>query len=158
MWKVSKGLFAITTLPLVVVGIIFIVLGVMADPSALTDDGYSLKNFFYLMGGAFVIFPLIGALGVFFYYKRINDREINLINNGIHAEAEILHREQTGTYINELPQVKFILSINHPELGLYEMEYKDVVSLLDMNSIVVGAKLPVLIDPNNEKNILLIYS
>jgi len=42
---------------------------------------------------------------------RVNDRETYLINNGIPGQAEILHREQTGTYINELPQVKFLLLI-----------------------------------------------
>lgn len=158
MWKVSKWIFVITTVPLLAVGIGMIFFGFQASPEALTDDGYPLKDFLYMMGIAFVIFPLITSLGVMMYYKRINDRETNLIENGLKGEAEIINREQTGTYINELPQVKFLLQITTPFGDSYQMEYKDVVSMLDINSINVGAKLPVYIDPNNEKNILLVYS
>lgn len=158
MWKVSKWIFVITTVPLLAVGIGMIFFGFQASPEALTDDGYPLKDFLYMMGIAFVIFPLITSLGVMMYYKQINDRETNLIENGLKGEAEIINREQTGTYINELPQVKFLLQITTPFGDSYQMEYKDVVSMLDINSINVGAKLPVYIDPNNEKNILLVYS
>lgn len=158
MWKVSKWIFLVTTVPLLAVGIGFIVFGFMAPLEALTDDGYSLKNFFYLMGGAFLFFPLISVIGVGLYYKRINDRETFLIQNGIQGEAEILHREQTGTYINELPQVKFLLQVTVSGEEPYQLEYKDVVSMLDMGSINVGAKLPVFVDPNNPRNILLNYN
>lgn len=158
MWKVSKWIFLVTTVPLLVVGIVFIVFGFMAPPEALTDDGYSLKNFYYIMGGSFLFFPLISVIGVSLYYKRINDRETFLIQNGIPGEAEILHREQTGTYINELPQVKFLLQVTVSGEEPYQMEYKDVVSMLDMGSINVGAKLPVFVDPNNPRNILLNYN
>lgn len=158
MWKTSKWLFIITTVPLLAVGVGMIVFGFLASPDALTDDGYPLNTFLYMMGGAFVIFPLITSLGIMLYYKRINDRETNLLENGLKGEAEILSREQTGTYINELPQVKFLLQITTPYGEVYQMEYKDIVSMLDMGSINVGAKLPVFVDPNNQKNILLVYS
>lgn len=158
MWKTSKWIFIVTTVPLLVVGIGFIIFGFMTSPEVLTDDGYSLRFFFYMMGVAFIVFPLAGALGVRFYYKRINDRETFLIQYGIRGEAEILHREQTGTYINELPQVKFRLLLNLPDREPYEVEYKEVVSMLDIGAITVGAKLPVYVDPNDERNILLMYS
>ncbi len=103
MWKVSKWIFIVTTVPFLVIGIGMIFFGFQASPEALTDDGYPLKEFLYFMGAAFVIFPLISTAGVIMYYKRINDRETNLFENGIKGEAEILNREQTGTYINELP-------------------------------------------------------
>jgi hypothetical protein len=158
MWKTSKWIYLVTIVPFLALGIGFIVLGFMAPPEALTDDGYPLGNFYYFMGVAFTIFPLLTMLGVMTYYKRINDRETFLIKKGILGEAEILWREQTGTYINELPQVKFKLliktSLNEP----YEVEYKDVVSMLDLPAIKVGASLPVYVDPDNEKNILLMYS
>lgn len=156
MWKVSKWIFLVTTVPLLAVGIGFLIFGFMASPEALTDDGYSLKNFFYSMGGAFIFFPLLTTLGVILYYKRINDREIYLIQNGIEAEAEILEREQTGTFINEQPEVKFILLMNVPGEEPYQVEHKEIVNLLDMASIPVGKKIPVKVDPNNSNNFLLI--
>lgn len=157
MWKTSDKLWIITTAPLVIVGLGFIIFGVMASPEALTDDGYSLKNFYYFMGGSFIFFPIIGALGVYYYYKRINDREIFLINEGIRGEAEILSREQTGTYINEQPQVKFKLLITTPDRAPYKLEHKEIVNLLDMGSIPEGKKMPVVVHPDNPQDIMLIF-
>ena len=156
MWKTSNKLWLITTAPLVIVGLGFIIFGLMTTPEALTDDGYSLKTFYYFMGGAFIVFPVLGALGVYYYYKRINDREMFLINEGIRGEAEILSREQTGTYINEQPQVKFKLLITTPDSAPYEVEHKEIVNLLDMGSIPVGKKVPVVVHPDNPEDILLL--
>jgi hypothetical protein len=138
-------------------GLGFIIFGIMASPEALTDDGYSLKNFYYFMGGALIFFPLVAAFGVYYYYKKINDREIFLINEGIRGEAEILSREQTGTYINEQPQVKFKLLITTPDMAPYELEHKEIVNLLDMGSIPEGKKMPVVVHPNNPQDIMLIF-
>lgn len=156
MWKTPKSLWLITTAPLVIVGIGLIIWGLMTTPDALTDDGYSLQNLFYIMGVSFVVFPLIGAFGVYFYYKRINDRETFLINEGIKGEAEIIKREQTGTYINEQPEVRFRLSITTPFDEPYELDHKEIVNLLDVGSLTVGRKMPVMINPNNPQDILLI--
>ena len=108
------------------------------------------------MGSAFIVFPVLGALGVYSYYKRINDREMFLINEGIRGEAEILSREQTGTYINEQPQVKFKLLITTPDSAPYEVEHKEIINLLDLGSIPEGKKLPVVIHPDNPEDILLL--
>lgn len=156
MWQASNKIWIITTAPLVILGLVFVFLGFTASPEALTDDGYSLKTFFYLMGCFFVIFPLLTALGIYYYYKRINDRETFLLNEGIRGEAEILSREQTGTYINEQPEVKFKLSITTP-METYELEHKEIVNLLDMGSIPVGRKIPVMVHPDNPKDIILVY-
>ena len=158
MWKTSKGTTLITTVPFLAVGIGLLYLGFTSSPDALTDDGFSLQNFYYIMGGFFLIGPLLTTAGVLLFYKRSNDKETYLAQNGIKGEAEILHREQTGTYINELPQVKFQLQINIPGENPYKIEHKEVVSMLDLGSINIGAKLPVFVDPNNFKNILLVYS
>ena len=77
------------------------------------------------------------------------------MNDGINGEAEILSREQTGTYINEQPEVKFKLSITTP-MDTYELEHKEIVNLLDMGSIPVGRKIPVMVHPDNPKEIILI--
>ncbi|MDI3550511.1 MAG: hypothetical protein PWQ15_1614 [Methanobacterium sp.] len=156
MWKTSNKLWLITTAPLVIVGLGFLIFGFITTPEALTDDGYSLKTFYYVMGSAFIVFPVLGALGVYSYYKRINDREMFLINEGIRGEAEILSREQTGTYINEQPQVKFKLLITTPDSAPYEVEHKEIINLLDLGSIPEGKKLPVVIHPDNPEDILLL--
>ncbi len=157
MWQVSNKLWIITTLPMFLVGVGMIVYGLMVSPEALTDDGYPLNTFLYVMGACFIVFPILGASIVYYYYKRINDRETFLLNEGIKGEAEILSREQTGTYINDQPQVKFNLLITTP-METYELEHKEIVNLLDMGSIPVGSKIPVMVNPDNPKDIILVYN
>jgi hypothetical protein len=82
MWKVSKWVFLITTLPLTVLGLIFLFSGFTASPEVVTEDGYPLQTFFFLLGGAFLIFPLVTTIGTYLYYKRSNDREAYLIQGG----------------------------------------------------------------------------
>lgn len=158
MWKVPKWMYLIIIIPFLAVGIGMIIYGYTASPETLAADEAPSKELLYVIGGFFIIIPFISALGVSLFYKRINDREKNLMENGLKGEAEILSREQTGVYMNELPQVKFLLKITSPYGETYEMEHKDVLSMLDIGSVNVGAKLPVFIDPNNNKNILLVYS
>lgn len=155
MWQVSKGLLLGVLAPFLLMGIGFLIAGFLASPEALGDDSSPLKNQHYLMGASFILFPSIALAGVLLYYKKANDRVSFLVEKGIQGVAEILGRQQTGVYINELPQVKFLLLITLPGRQSYQTEHKDVVSMLDLGSINVGAKLPVFVDPNNEKNILL---
>lgn len=115
MWKVPKWMYLIVIIPFLAVGIGMIFFEYQASPEALTDDSYPLKEFLYMMGAFFIILPFISAVGLMIFYKRINDREKNLIEHGLQGEAEILSREQTGVYINELPQVKFLLKITSTE-------------------------------------------
>lgn len=155
MWKVSKGLIlGVMAIPLLT-GIGFLIIGLLTSPEALSDDGSLLKNQYYLMGAASILCPSIILAGVLLFYKLSNDRVAFLLENGIQGVAEILSRQQTGVYINELPQVKFLLQVTLPGRESYKVEHKNVVSMLDLGSINVGAKLPVFVDPNNEKNILL---
>jgi|GEM_PF-1908315 hypothetical protein len=155
MWKVSKGLIlGVMIIPLLT-GIGFLIAGLLASPEVLGEDGFSLKNQHYFMGASFILFPSIILAGILLYYKLSNDRVAFLLENGIQGVAEILSRQQTGVYINELPQVKFLLQVTLPGREPYKVEHKNVVSMLDLGSINVGAKLPVFVDPNNEKNILL---
>lgn len=131
--------------------------GILTSPEELTDEGYSLRSIFFITVAAFLFFSLASAAGITTYYKHINNRTTNLIRNGIRGTAEILSREQTGIYINDLPQIKFSLEITLRDGKTYAAGHKDIVSLLDLGSVEVGARLPVFVDPDNEKNMLLIY-
>ena len=157
MWDVPKWMYLIIIIPFLVIGMGIILYGYTSTPETLAADEIPSKEILYFGGVLFMIMPVISALGVRFFYKRINDREVNLMQNGLKGEAEILSADQTGMYLNELPQIKFLLEITSPYGETYQMEHKDVVNMLDLSSIKVGAKLPVFIDPNNERNILLVY-
>lgn len=130
---------------------------IVAIPSlhSLTSD----ESFFggFLIDAIFILFPVIMVLGLVMYYMLQSRMEDNLKKNGIKGVAEILGREQTGTYIDNLPQIQFHLNISLPDRDAYQIEHKDVVSMLDLHLIAVGAKLIVFVDPNCLENILLTY-
>ena len=46
-------------LPFLLTSAVFFYLSLTADEKALTDDGFNLKTFFYLMGGGFLGITLI---------------------------------------------------------------------------------------------------
>ena len=69
--------------------------------------------------------------------------------------AEILDVEQTGGYVNNQPQLEFLLKITLPGEFPYQIKHKETVNYLSLGGIYTGARLPVYVDPNNPKKILL---
>jgi len=61
---------------------------------------------------------------------------------GYRTEATLLAAEQTGTYINEQPQVRFELEYKDRIGNTHRVSFKKVVSLLDM-SITRAATIPI---------------
>ena len=150
MWNMNRGSYLLLGF-FILLGVSFLCVGFVTSPDALTDDGYSLKNFFYMMGIAFTVLPI----GTWLHYKISNDREKNLIQNGIKGMAEILDVEQTGWYVNDQPQLEFLLKITLPGEYPYQIKHKETVNYLSLGSMFTGAIHPVYVDPNNPKKIVL---
>ena len=70
-----------------------------------------------------------GGLGKFFIGI---DEAMRLKYEGYRAEARVLGAEQTGTYINEQPQVRFELKYEDLKGNTHHASFKKVVDLLDM--------------------------
>ena len=70
-----------------------------------------------------------GGLGKFFLGS---DEALRLKYEGYRAEARLLGAEQTGTYINEQPQVRFELEYKDSKGKTHRANFKKVVDLLDM--------------------------
>lgn len=49
MWKVPKWIFLVPTVPLLAVGVGFLIFAFMTSPEALTYDVNSLKNFYFII-------------------------------------------------------------------------------------------------------------
>lgn len=95
------------------------------------------------------------TIGIFGFYYYSNKKEAYLMEKGIQGEAKVLEVQQTGMYVNNLPQVKFLLEINIPGEVPYKLEHKEVKSYIGLGNFAVGATLPVYVDPKNPKNVLL---
>lgn len=136
---------------LLIVGGGFIIAATFTDPSALTDDGFSLQWFFYAMGSWFIGLPILLVI-----FSSLRQRRNRLFTqNGIQAIAKIISAMATGTQINNMPMFKFELEITLPGRTPYVIKHRCVVNLAQLNRVTIGAQLPIVADPNNPKKILI---
>ena len=156
MWKISRTVYLIVLIPYLAIGIYLLYLGFTTSPS-LTADSHFLKNSFYFEGISCIIIPLILIAGILLYKKRIANEEIDRAPNSIKGEAEILDMEETEIHVNELPQIKFLLRVTLPGRSPYKIEHRKIMSTFILNSLNIGSKLPVFVDPDNPEKILLGY-
>jgi hypothetical protein len=78
-----------------------------------------------------------------------------LQKTGISATAVILEVSDTGTTINDNPQVKLKLEVQPAHRAPYQAETKILISRLQTSFFQPGSIIPVKIDPDNPKNIAL---
>lgn len=78
-----------------------------------------------------------------------NTRQAAALQKGVPAKAEVLKITQTGTYVNQNPQVKLTLKVmpmNHPA---FEVTVEKLVNLVDLSSYQPGAQLNVKYLPDH---------
>ena len=77
------------------------------------------------------------------------------IKNGITAEAEVLEVRDTGTTINDDPQIALLLEVRPTMSAIFQAEIKTLVSRLEVANYRPGCKAVVLYDPVNPKRMIL---
>ncbi len=156
MWKINKVTLIFVALPFIVIGIIFIVLGFHTPPGARTGDGYPLDIFFFLMGGTFIVI-IVAIIGGIILWNSRKLKEIEWFKKfGIPGTGEIISAEQTGVYINNLPQVRLKLNIITGAGSPYTITIKRVFNLLEIGKLIPGARLQLLIDPRRPQRVLIL--
>jgi hypothetical protein len=75
------------------------------------------------------------------------------IQNGVEAEAEILKVRDTGTTINDNPQIGLLLKVKPSLSAPFEAEAKTIVSRLNAALVQPGGAARVVYDPKNPKRI-----
>ncbi len=77
------------------------------------------------------------------------------IKDGITAEAEVLEVRDTGTTINDDPQIALLLEVRPTMGAVFQAELKTLVSRLEVANYRPGCKAVVLYDPANPKRMVL---
>jgi len=76
-----------------------------------------------------------------------------LTRDGVVAEAILLHMQQTGLYVRNLPQVKLKMRV-HPRRGReFETEVHEVLSFVDLSRLHIGKIIQVRYNPANAREI-----
>ena len=133
--------------------------GWTADETALTDDGYNLKTFFFFMGAAFLVIPLATSLGILIWLLAKRKRIAELVATGKQGTAVILDLSDTGMTINDDPRVKLLLEIHIPNYQPYKARKTVTLPLIYMSQVQTGATIQILADPeqpDDEKRIALL--
>ena len=146
-------------LPFFLISGFFFYMGLTADEQALTDDGYNLKWFFFLMGTIFLFVPIaiISVILAFAVVKR--NRMEELVATGKQGTAVVLELSDTGTRINDNPRVKLLLEIHIPNYQPYQAKKTVTLPIIYLPQVQTGSTINVLADPdqpNNEKRLGLL--
>ena len=147
--------FYLVPLIFFIVGSGMLIAGYNAAPGSLTDDGYPLNNFFYFMGGFFILFPLLLTLCISFFYRRNAGKISYLKVQGIKGKARVLGIERTGTSINDIPQVILKLKITTDLGEQFLVDYKKCIDPVYYSLITPERDLPVFVHPENKKEVYL---
>jgi len=151
--RINWATMVVAFLPLMAVGAVLIFAGLRADPRAMTDDGVlPLRTFLILLGAFFIgLNTLIGG-GMLLSASLRNQRMLRLEKTGIRGSAKVLQANETGTYINNQPQVWMELQVELPGRDPYFIEKKMVVPYLQIDQVRPGAVVDVLVNPDRLGN------
>lgn len=156
-WKSSYLMWIFIVAPMVLLGLGFIYIGATTPANDTDDAGSSFSGDFYLMGGAFTVFPILIGLFISWVTGEVTGGDSDLLKKGVWGEAEILKREQTGWFVNDQPQVKFLLKVTLPGIAPYQIEHNEIVNMIDVGLINPGAVVPVVVDSKNPGKMSLLY-
>src|SRR5688572_1564543 len=133
--------------------------GFTAEESALTDDGYNLKWFFFLMGAGFLILPLAISLGILIWAVAKRKRMEELVATGKQGTAVVLQLSDTGVSVNDNPRVRLQLEMHIPNYQPYRAQKTVTLPLIYLPQVQTGSTINILADPeqpDNEKRIALL--
>ena len=133
--------------------------GLMADETALTDDGYNLKWFYFMMGTAFLVIPLAASFGILIWIRNKRKQIAEIVATGKQGTAVVLELSDTGVSINDDPRIKLRLEIHIPNYQPYQAQKTVTLPLIYLPQVQTGSTINILADPaqpHNEKRIALL--
>jgi len=146
VWGVNWSVFKF----FILIGVGMIVAGFLVSPEAETDDGHPLKVFLWIFGG----FWLVSDLSLILVLRFMAARRRNALETWLPATAKVLSVSETGTYINNMPKIKFALEVTSDSNGVYQVEHREVVSMVNIASYAVGSVHQIRVNPGNPRKIM----
>jgi hypothetical protein len=149
----NKFVFVLIQVIFTLVGVGMLIAGYLAAPDSLTDDGFPLNKFFYMMGAFFIVWPILLFGVINFFMKRAAQNIEQLKAHGLKGSTRILSMDQTGVRINHVPQVKMQLDIKTDMGERYQTSYKKCLPQMYYSLIKPDAVFTVYIDPKNRNKL-----
>ncbi len=146
VWGINWSVFKV----FILMGVGMIVAGFLVSPAAETDDGHPLRIFLWAFGA----FWLVSDLALILVINGMQARRRNILETWMHGTAKVVNASETGTYINNMPKIKFLLEVATDAHGVYQVEHSEVISMLNLASYGVGSSHEVRVDPDNPKKVI----
>lgn len=155
-WRYIPGrwwIFAIPHVVFFVVGIV--ILWAYVNGLRVPDSWFPMDEMLFL-GITFIVFPPLFTAILLFKIRRGNIREEALRREGIPVEVVILSMTETGTTVNNAPEIDMELSLNLPDGGTRIVRHRCFVSLLDLVRLSPGDRLHATVDPEDPDRMVVI--
>ena len=127
------------------------------DPiSLISIFGTGLITIIALLCACVSIFVPLGIAG-FFVYRIFQNQNKNsgLLKTGVSAPAVILNAEDTGTTMNESPQVRLTLQVNPAYGPSFQAVTTTFIGRLQIGLITPGSPATVRYDPNDPTKVAI---
>ena len=157
-WRYIPGrwwIFAIPHVVFLVVGIVILL--AYAGGLRVPDSWFPMDEMLFL-GITFIVFPPLFTAILLFRIRRGNIREEALLREGIPVEVVILSMTETGTTVNNAPEIDMELSLNLPDGTIRKFRHRCFVSILDLAGLSPGDRLHATVDPENPDRMVVITS
>ena len=100
-----------------------------------------------------VIGILCLVIGIISLQRKVTIDRIN--DSGITGTATVTNVTQYSMYVNGNPMLKMTLDVNVPGQPRYTATRTEVVPMILLSRVTSGARLPVKVDPQNQKNVVI---
>lgn len=85
-----------------------------------------------------------------------NKEAARILSTGHPATGQVLSAQQTGTYVNNNPQVMLVIHVTPQNGGApYQTQLSKIVSMFEIPQYQVGAQLALMVDPGNPMKIAI---
>ena len=102
-----------------------------------------------------IVLTIVAIVVVMFVVRRMTGPDKQLLATGETAQATVLQISDTGMRINDNPRVSLLLEVRPANRPAYQVEVKQVISMLQASQYQPGQLLEVKIDPNDQKKVAI---
>jgi hypothetical protein len=108
-----------------------------------------------VIGGLITVVTLVSMGAVMFFVFKAIRPDPTIMKSGTSAQATIQNVWQTGTYINNSPQVGMQIEVRPPNGVPYQTQITAVIPLINIPQFQPGAVVPVKIHPTDPSKVAL---
>jgi len=148
-WRYIPGRWWIFAIPHTVFLIVGIIILLAYAGGLRTPNTWFPMDEMLFLGIFFIVFPPLFTAAFLLKIRRGNIREETLLRDGIPVEVVLLSMTETGTTVNNAPEIDMELSLNLPDGGTRIVRHRCFVSLLDLARLSPGDRLQATVDPED---------